>query len=289
MATYDDATLYQQMENENNPYGQNLPPTPMTEVEIDETQPQPRRSAGATVGAAIAAGVGGVLLGTAAGGGVAYAMTANDPGEPDTEDDNNVEVDTDANTSISGQMVCDDSLSFSQAFAQARATLGAGGVFYWHGGVYGTYYATEWNAMTPAEQHEFTAMAMGQAPPATAPAPTTVVHHEVVHHHVVVEDQPADWDDQTERERAEFDDNDGRQRVAIDNDNDGFDTGGRASSTGGYDGPSDDDTNDYNPELNVEYEGPDTADLGDDNLHLTSADVDDYNGMSDYINDVQEA
>ena len=276
MANYDDATLYQ--ENENNPYGQNLPPVPMTEVEIDEAQPQPRRSAGAAVGAAIAAGVGGVLLGTAAGAGVAYAMTSDDP-EP-VEPDPNVEVD---NNTISGQMVCDDSLSFNEAFAQARATLGAGGVFYWHGGVYGTYYATEWNAMTPAEQHEFTATAMGQTPPEDLPTHTTVVHHEVVHHHVIVEDEPTDWGDQAERENGDFDDNN-RERVAIDND-DNDDNGG---SNTGYNGPGD-DGDDYNPELNVEYEGPDTADIGDDNLNLTSADVDDYNGMSDYINDVQEA
>ena len=45
-----------------------------------------------------------------------------------------------------------DSMSFSQAFAAARAQVGAGGVFSWHGGIYGTYYETEWNAMSPAQR-----------------------------------------------------------------------------------------------------------------------------------------
>lgn len=46
-------------------------------------------------------------------------------------------------------------LSFGEAFAEARAQVGPGGVFTWHGGVYGTYYETEWNAMTPAEKEAF--------------------------------------------------------------------------------------------------------------------------------------
>lgn len=46
----------------------------------------------------------------------------------------------------------DNSLSFSQAFAQARAQVGPGGVFAWHGKVYGTYYENEWNSMTAEER-----------------------------------------------------------------------------------------------------------------------------------------
>lgn len=47
----------------------------------------------------------------------------------------------------------DDGMSFSQAFAAAREQVGPGGVFEWHGGVYGTYYSNEWNAMSD-EQHD---------------------------------------------------------------------------------------------------------------------------------------
>ncbi len=48
-----------------------------------------------------------------------------------------------------------DSMSFSEAFAAARAEVGPGGSFTWHGQVYGTYYENEWNQMTPDEQHDF--------------------------------------------------------------------------------------------------------------------------------------
>lgn len=49
----------------------------------------------------------------------------------------------------------DDSQSFSSAFADARAQVGPGGVFEWHGKVYGTYYKEEWDAMSSAERHEY--------------------------------------------------------------------------------------------------------------------------------------
>lgn len=48
-----------------------------------------------------------------------------------------------------------DNMSFSQAFAAARAEVGAGGAFVWHGNVYGTYTAAEWNAMSPGEQQAY--------------------------------------------------------------------------------------------------------------------------------------
>ncbi|WP_106830279.1 hypothetical protein [Parabacteroides pacaensis] len=48
-----------------------------------------------------------------------------------------------------------DDQSFSEAFADARAQVGPGGVFEWHGNVYGTYYKEEWDNMTPADRHEF--------------------------------------------------------------------------------------------------------------------------------------
>lgn len=49
----------------------------------------------------------------------------------------------------------DDSMSFGEAFAEARAQVGAGGAFEWHGKVYGTYYQTEWNQMSSAERAEY--------------------------------------------------------------------------------------------------------------------------------------
>lgn len=46
-------------------------------------------------------------------------------------------------------------LSFGEAFAQARAEVGPGGVFIWHGGIYNTYTVEEWNTMTPQQKFDF--------------------------------------------------------------------------------------------------------------------------------------
>ncbi len=51
----------------------------------------------------------------------------------------------------------DDGLSFAAAFAAAREQVGAGGVFEWHGNLYGTYYAEEWDAMSNGQRSEFMA------------------------------------------------------------------------------------------------------------------------------------
>ncbi len=48
-----------------------------------------------------------------------------------------------------------DKLSFDDAFAQARAEVGPGGVFAWHKGIYGTYYTDEWDAMSDDQKAEF--------------------------------------------------------------------------------------------------------------------------------------
>ena len=48
-----------------------------------------------------------------------------------------------------------DNMSFREAFDTARAELGAGGVFRWHGNIYNTYTADEWNAKTAKEQDDF--------------------------------------------------------------------------------------------------------------------------------------
>ena len=48
-----------------------------------------------------------------------------------------------------------DTLTFAQAFAEARRQVGQGGVFEWRGNVYGTYYAEEWERMSAAERAEY--------------------------------------------------------------------------------------------------------------------------------------
>ena len=46
-------------------------------------------------------------------------------------------------------------LSFEEAFISAREQVGPGGIFYWHGAIFSTYTADEWNEMTEDEQARF--------------------------------------------------------------------------------------------------------------------------------------
>lgn len=48
-----------------------------------------------------------------------------------------------------------DDMSFTEAFNSARAQVGAGGVFHWHGGIYSTYTADEWDNMTADNREEY--------------------------------------------------------------------------------------------------------------------------------------
>lgn len=88
-----------------------------------------------------------------------------------------------------------DGMSFDEAFAAARAEVGAGGVFVWRGGVYGTYNSDEWNAMSAEDRAAFTDHAMeqygGQTGQAAQPQQVqqeihTEIHQEV--HHIYHED-----------------------------------------------------------------------------------------------------
>lgn len=53
------------------------------------------------------------------------------------------------------QATVDQNLSFGEAFAAARAEVGAGGVFIWHGQLYNTFTAEEWQGMSDAQRDEF--------------------------------------------------------------------------------------------------------------------------------------
>lgn len=48
-----------------------------------------------------------------------------------------------------------DDLSFGEAFAAARAQVGAGGAFEWNGKMYNTYTAEEWDSMSAEEKSDF--------------------------------------------------------------------------------------------------------------------------------------
>lgn len=69
--------------------------------------------------------------------------------------DSTANTDITASKAISMATCVDDNMSFSQAFAAARAEVGTGGVFEWNGNLYNTFTATEWNHMSAAERAEF--------------------------------------------------------------------------------------------------------------------------------------
>ncbi len=143
----------------------NIPPLPNTGAQARPQQPprpayQPVSDDSQTWKRVAIGGVAGILFGTvsAVGATAAYHHFANnDEPQPETDDVPVMPEEDGHYTMENGLQVAEvsDDMSFSEAFAAARAEVGPGGVFVWHGGVYGTYYETEWNSMSAAERNEF--------------------------------------------------------------------------------------------------------------------------------------
>ena len=94
----------------------------------------------------------GILLGAGAIQGVNYVKSNQEETIADPENSNG---ETGEDVPIYGDAPVahvNNSMSFDQAFAAARAEVGPGGVFAWHGGIYGTYYETEWDAMSDVQK-----------------------------------------------------------------------------------------------------------------------------------------
>lgn len=111
----------------------------------------------------IAAAAGGFVAGAAVGiGGTAAAInTPEDVQNLEGEAAENADIETPAPEEAI--LVNDEGVryahvdadNFNDAFAQARAQVGPGGVFEYNGRIYGTYLADEWNEMTPQERAEY--------------------------------------------------------------------------------------------------------------------------------------
>lgn len=107
-------------------------------------------------------GISGILLGGASTLFTSSSNATNDSDAPShgsqsTTSHESTPISPDSSISVEGLPIAtvSDDMSFSEAFAAARQEVGPGGVFEWHGGVYGTYYANEWNDMTPEQRAEF--------------------------------------------------------------------------------------------------------------------------------------
>lgn len=114
-------------------------------------------------------GVSGILIGA----GAIYA--ANAYGQEPTQ-----ETPSDPNNGSLQVAKTNDDMSFGDAFAAARAEVGSGGVFHWHGGIYNTYTVEEWNAMTEAERNEFANSVKPEIPASRISMPDEI--HVTVHH-----------------------------------------------------------------------------------------------------------
>ena len=112
-----------------------------------------------TIGSASLAGAAGVVVGLLTPVQLFPQSSDIDADTVDTENETTPDISSDNSHYVGHEMevatTVDDSMSFSQAFAAARREVGAGGLFTWHGHTYGTYYAEEWNAMSPADKEQY--------------------------------------------------------------------------------------------------------------------------------------
>lgn len=124
-------------------------------------------------------GVSGILMG--AGllyAGQSVAATKTDVSEETADDvsDNAAIAETqlveDATESTLPVAQMHNEMSFGDAFEAARAEVGPGSVFIWHGGIYNTYTADEWNAMTSQQKDDFAQQVNPEVRAHEVPTPT---------------------------------------------------------------------------------------------------------------------
>ena len=129
------------------------------------------------------AGVTGIMIGS----GIMHVGDAYATEEPNPSNDGDtVTRPTTSHTTDNGLRVAeiDQSLSFGEAFAAARAEVGAGGVFHWHGRTYNTYTENEWESMSDTEHHQFAQQVTLEIQTNEMPSEhvhSTVQHHEAHH------------------------------------------------------------------------------------------------------------
>lgn len=130
---------------------------------------QPAKSA--KKGKTVAAGVGGFVAGAAAGMAATAAATTSDQQLPEEVEDvkeQTVETPEPEQVILANdegiRYAHVDADNFSDAFAQARAQVGPGGVFEYNGQIYATYTAEEWNGMSQDERVDFQSHVYDVAP-----------------------------------------------------------------------------------------------------------------------------
>lgn len=112
-------------------------------------------------------GVPGILIGSFA----AAAVLPHDKGEA-SADDTDVRADLAQEQDFAQGMIrealsVNDGMSYKEAFAAARAEVGPGGAFVWHGQVYGTYRGddADWQEMSAADRAAYSHQVLAQVHP----------------------------------------------------------------------------------------------------------------------------
>lgn len=119
---------------------------------------EPKKSLSPFWHSVLVGGVPGILIGSMGTLGVKDAIASPEP-KPEPNNDE-VEV-------VQVAHSVTDEMTFGEAFAAARAEVGPGGAFVWHGHVYGTYRADdpEWQEMSAEERAEHSQLIMSQVHP----------------------------------------------------------------------------------------------------------------------------
>lgn len=151
----DEATQYQSPADETTQYEERSSiELNATNTSYDETMAKQAKN----VWKRTAAGAGsGLLIGGVATVLMGMAKADSNLGD-DSESDNHKEVLSNpewVDDRIQVATSVTDDMSFGEAFGAARTEVGPGGCFEWHGNVYATYTADEWNHMTAEERAEF--------------------------------------------------------------------------------------------------------------------------------------
>lgn len=145
------------MKTQNNP---NIDETQLKSAPVAETSEKSKKSLSPFWHSVLVGGVPGILIGSMGTLGVEEAIASPEP-QPEPEPVPNDEVEV-----VQVAHSVNDDMSFGEAFAAARAEVGPGGAFVWHGNVYGTYRADdpEWQEMSAEERAEHSQLIMSQVP-----------------------------------------------------------------------------------------------------------------------------
>lgn len=101
----------------------------------------------------VVGGVSGIALGSA--GTLFASAIPTEAAAEETQTSETPEVDNVTPGTAPMATKVTDSMSFGDAFNVARAEVGPGGVFEWHGNLYGTFTVDEWNNMDDAAREQY--------------------------------------------------------------------------------------------------------------------------------------